>query len=373
MADMKLLPALVDKPEVNKVYNCDALTYLKAIPAETVNCIITSPPYFNLRIYSDGNPAEIGREPLLADYIQNLVAIFRECRRVLKSNGNFFLNMGDTYSASGRGGNPPDPQFTKQGPNAGSYVPSKRETFGFKPKDLLMVPHRLAIALQDDGWWVRQDNVWAKPNPMPESVTDRTTRAHEYMFHLTKSETYWYNAEAIKEPAKEVSKARQLRGHSDHHKNVNGAPGQTAHSMHAPRLNVHMGGGNFSKRYAGAQPAHGGQSHRKAYEMANKRSVFTVPVIGFKDAHFATFPPNLIKPFILAGCPVGGIVLDPFLGAGTTAFVSERLGRYWMGCELNPEYVEMIRKRLNKPYMLDIFTAIEMQETKLQKPALEAS
>ena len=289
----------------------------------------------------------MGLEKSPAEYVANMVRLFREARRVLKPEGNFWLNMGDSYAAN-RNAQVVDNKHKFVGNNLSMSVPD-----GLKPKDLLMMPHRLAIALQDDGWWIRQDNVWHKPNPMPESVTDRTTRAHEYVFHLTKSERYYYNADAIKEPVKPHSIKRQGRAVSDEHKNAGGAPGQTPHSMFKPRENTNKQDGVGKRQYNGFNERYDGQ----ATPMANRRSVWTIPPANYKEAHFATFPERLAEICILAGCPPGGIVLDMFMGAGTTAVVAIKTGRQYVGSELNQAYVAIAEKRIRQPLQVDMFKA----------------
>lgn len=337
--------------QVNTIHNMDALRFLQSLPASFVDCIVTSPPYFGLRDY--GVDGQMGLEKSPAEYVAALVAVFREARRVLKSDGNFWLNVGDGYANDSKwggatGGKPVMALHGNSGVGRG-----KKET-GLKPKDLLMMPHRLAIALQDDGWWVRQDNVWHKPNPMPESVKDRTTRAHEYVFHLTKSERYYYGADAIKEPVKPHSIKRQGRAVSADHKNAGGAPGQTPHSMFHPRENTNKQDGAGNRRYTGFNERYEGQST----PMANRRSVWTIPPANYKEAHFATFPERLAEICILAGCPPGGVVLDMFMGAGTTATVAIKSGRRYVGCELNPDYVAIAERRIRQPLEVDMFQAL---------------
>lgn len=340
---MKLLPPFVGVPEMNRIYNLDALQFLKALPTESVNCIVTSPPYFGLRDY--GVSGQIGLESTPAEYVQTMVTLFREARRVLRSDGVFWLNLGDTYTGGGRGNNPPlGAREWKQGTNAGSVIETRTDVDGLAPKSLIGIPWRVAFGLQDDGWIVRQDNVWAKPNPMPESVTDRTTRAHEYVFQFAKSGRYFFDKDAIAEPVKPDSIKRQGRAVSDNHKNTNGAPGQTPHSMFKARPNKQD---ELGKRtYTGFNERYEGQEN----PMANKRSVWTIPPAQFREAHFATFPYELPEICIKAGCPPGGLVLDPFMGSGTTALVARDLGRNFIGSDLNADYVAIARKRLSVPY-----------------------
>jgi len=283
----------------------DNLAVLKTLPDCSVHCCVTSPPYYNLRDY--GHAGQIGMERTPEEYVAKLVEVFREVRRVLRNDGTLWLNLGDSYAAtrkgsSGKGG--------KQQRNEGSVLSDRRAVApsGVRPKDLLGIPWRVAFALQADGWRLRQDIIWAKSAPMPESVTDRCTKAHEYIFLLAKSSHYYFDAKAIEEPA---AYAGQNRGGSTN---------------------------RYEQNAAGMD--------NKQYDVRNKRSVWTVNPQPYRHAHFATYPPKLIEPCILAGCPVGGVVLDPFLGSGTTAFVAVELGRKFLGIELNPRYAELARNRV---------------------------
>ena len=303
------------------IHTGDCLEVLRTQPDASAHCCVTSPPYFGLRDY--GAAGQIGLEPTPDEFVARLVEVFREVRRVLRDDGTCWINLGDSYNAAGRTGHGSRIGF-KQGTNRASAIGGDacRPSFdGLKPKDLLGIPWRVAFALQADGWYLRQDIVWAKPNPMPESVRDRCTKAHEYIFMLSKSERYFYDAEAIKEPAV-APKAAWTDG---------GSEKQRGHSRR------HAG---FNGRYAERIRAEGPPETR------NKRSVWTVTTKPFKEAHFATFPPDLIEPCILAGCPAGGMVLDPFGGAGTTGLVAARHGRNATLIELNPEYVEIARRRI---------------------------
>ena len=287
----------------------DCLTVLQSLPDGFANTCVTSPPYWGLRDY--GHDGQIGLEETPDAYVERMVAVFREVRRVLRDDGTLWLNLGDSYASTTKGsGGPSD----KQDSNAGSRYASRRLTLpdGVKPKDLVGIPWRVAFALQADGWWLRSDIIWHKPNPMPESVTDRPTKAHEYVFLMSKSARYYYDADAIKERSFTGSNA------------VNRA------------ARVHATGGAIT----------GGTSDiQTRSETKNKRSVWTVTTRPFSGAHFACYPPELIKPCIMAGCPEGGTVLDPFFGSGTTGMVAESLGRRWFGIELNPEYEPLIRQR----------------------------
>lgn len=303
------------RPRVRFVQG-DVRVRLAEMPSDHFDCAVTSPPYFGLRDY--GVDGQIGLESTLSEYLDQMTAVCREIRRVLKPQGTFWLNVGDSYAGSGRGGNPE--AGTKQGTNRGSQsvgVLYGRENAaqeverqrikdnnkalireGLKSKDLMMVPARLALALQADGWYLRSAIVWHKPNPMPESVKDRPTSAHEMVYMLTKSERYFFDAEAVKEPA--VSDHQS--GSDDQWTNVGGT--------------------------------------------RNVRNVWTIATKPYKETHFATFPPELAERCVKAGCPVGGHVLDPFGGAGTTGLVAQRLGRDATLIELNPAYVEIARRRV---------------------------
>jgi DNA modification methylase len=289
---------------------------------------VTSPPYYGLRDY--GHEGQIGLEETPEEYIKAMVEVFRCVWDVLEDDGTLWLNIGDSYYnyRPGKG-----QALVKQTvannnqdlPQACARRGNKLD--GLKEKDLIGIPWMLAFALRADGWYLRQDIIWHKPNPMPESVQDRCTKAHEYIFLMSKSQKYHYDADAIKEQMSEDSKARLTRGVSEVHKNVNGAPGQTPHSMNQPRKN----GENM-----------------ESPDNRNKRSVWTVTTKPYAGAHFAVFPQELIEPCIIAGAPAGGIVLDPFMGSGTTAQVAQNLGRQYLGCELNPEYEVLQNKRLSQ-------------------------
>lgn len=266
------------------VYSGDCRSVLASLPEESINCCVTSPPYWGLRDY--GTETQIGLEDDPKAYVQELVSVFREVRRVLRNDGVLWLNLGDTYAgnnsrASNNGragfGNPREGVFTRTGE-------------GLKHKDLVGIPWMVAFALREDGWYLRQDVIWHKPNPLPESVKDRCTKSHEYLFLLTKSPNYYFDYEAIREPA----------------------VGATEDGL------------------------------------KNKRSVWSVPVKPYKGSHFATFPIDLIKPCVLAGSPAGGTVLDPFGGSGTTVAVSIDNDRHGVAIELNSEYLPLIQKRIDE-------------------------
>jgi DNA modification methylase len=335
----------------------------------------------------------LGLEPSVDLYVAHVVELFREVRRVLKNDATLWLNLGDSYNAQKGQRKASDKAGAKQRSNAGAVALGSRHCDGLKPKDLCMIPFRVALALQADGWWVRSDIVWAKTNPMPESVTDRPTKAHEYLFLLSKSQKYFYDTDAIKEPCSPDTHARYARGRGDQHKWADGGPGnQTIATnkpgslfapigregrnsrMHVDRDPAHLryGSGNKQRKYAdgternipwtpGVNPKAAmsapGSKQNASFSAAvkdvvatrNKRTVWTVSTKPFKGAHFATFPPKLIEPCILAGSRVGDIVLDPFNGAGTTGLVALEHGRTYLGLELNGDYIEMSHKRLAIP------------------------
>lgn len=324
----------------NTIYCGDSLEILKTFPNESVNCCITSPPYFNLREYPHDKQMGLEETPEL--YIYKMVAIFSEVKRVLKKNGTCWINIGDSYAGSGRGNN----TNSKQGTNKGSIFEGKNSGYvpkGLKPKDLMGIPWRLAFALQDDGWWLRSDIIWNKTNCLPESVKDRCTRSHEYVFMLTKSAKYWYDADAIKEPAKQVSIERLKRAVTNKSKYVKQTPGgQLKQGIHRERANCKRLEGKAATTFQGGDHLVATFKNNKV----NKRSVWNVPVSRFRGNHFATFPESLIMPMVKSGCPENGIIIDPFMGAGTTAVVSKKLGRKYVGIEISESYVKMANKRI---------------------------
>lgn len=291
----------------------DALELLRTLPSESVHTCVTSPPYYNLRDY--GVEGQIGNEGSVEEYLQALVAVFREVRRVLHPNGTLWVNVGDSY-ATNSGSQPPTNTSNSCGHTA------KRVPQGYKKKDLIGIPWQLAFALRADGWYLRQDIIWQKPNCMPESVNDRCTRSHEYIFLLSKSAHYYFNAAAISEPVTSAKgNARTFRGGG-----------------------AYTGGRSHDNSAQVERESHGNSKNKTGRR--NKRSVWSVSTNGFRGAHFATFPEKLIEPCILAGCPEGGVVLDPFVGSGTAGVVAKRMGRGFMGCEINPSYVEMAARRI---------------------------
>lgn len=316
-----------------------------------VQTCVTSPPYYGLRDY--GVDGQIGNEETPQQFIDNLVEVFACVHDLLADDGTLWVNLGDSYynyrPGKGQALNKQTVSNTNQDlPQTCARRGNKLD--GYKEKDLMGMPWRLAFALQDFGWYLRQDIIWHKPNPMPESVQDRCTKAHEYIFLLSKSSKYYYDNESIKEPIQDESALRLLRGVSDSHKNINGAPGQTPHSMNKPRKNIRkefdtsMGGGGTG--FVGHSGYKNAEGELMVKENRNKRSVWSVTTKPYAGAHFAVFPSDLIEPCILAGAPVGGIVLDPFMGSGTTAQVAQTLGRKYLGCELNESYKSLQEKRL---------------------------
>jgi len=300
----------------------DALHLLREMPDTSVHCCVTSPPYWGLRDY--GAEGQIGLEATPDEYVARMVEVFRDVRRVLRDDGTCWVNLGDSYNAAGREGHGTRIGHKQQTNRAsGSGADSNRPTDrALKPKDLVGIPWRVAFALQSDGWYLRQDIIWAKPNPMPESVADRCTKAHEYVFLLSKSERYHYDAGAIAEAAICAGRVTEYDGTQ---KNANVDP-----TLQRTRL----GGAN------GSQSVTVGDTR-------NRRSVWTIPTAPYPGAHFATFPPALVEPCILAGCPDGGTVLDPFSGSGTTGMVALRHGRSYVGLELNPAYAALSRTRID--------------------------
>jgi DNA modification methylase len=322
----------------------DALTLARELPDDSVDCIVTSPPYWGLRSYlADDDPdkaKEMGAEPTLAEYVERLVALFRELRRALKPEGVAWLNLGDCY-ASSPPGNKTLGVSAKSGLNGAKDPDGKyRQTLaaghgtksdttkgsGLKPKDLCLVPYRVALALQDDGWYLRSNIVWAKPNPMPESVTDRPTNSHEAVFLLTKSARYWYDADAVREasarPDLAEKGATRRMGPSD-----------------AGGANLRNDEGRTCVPY---------QSHR------NLRNVWNIATKPYSGSHYAVMPPALVEPCIKAGCPAGGLVLDPFGGSGTVGMVAESLGRRWLMFDLDQRNADLMRERTAQRSLLGL-------------------
>ena len=335
-----------------KILAGDCLKILKTLPDESVNCCVTSPPYWGLRDYLvDG---QIGLEETVHEYVEKMAVVFREVRRVLQNDGTLWLNLGDSYCGNGKSGRQ---NLEELGKSLGTGGGKKHSAMacgrastpkGLKPKDLIGVPWRVAFALQDDGWYLRSEIIWHKQNPMPESVTDRPTKAHEQIFLLSKSPKYYYDCDAIREPYGEDERISGLQ-----RARLYGYDGK---GTYADWYNKERQGKDWvDKKSSGDQLTYG--QAKKASKTAppnlphpdgkNKRDVWAVASEAFKEAHFATFPTKLIEPCILAGCPEKGTVIDPFFGAGTTGLVADRLGRDCIGIELNPKYIEIAEERLN--------------------------
>lgn len=320
----------------------NALDELKRMEAESIDCCVTSPPYYNLRDY--GIDGQIGLEKTPEEYISKLVDVFREVRRILKKDGTLWIVIGDSYAGSGKGKN--DTHTTNKG-NKGSKNNSALQgnfrNAEIKPKDLIGIPWLLAFALRNDGWYLRQDIIWHKPNCMPESVKDRCTKSHEYIFLLSKIPKYYFDGEAISEPIAD-STVKRCSQNIAAQKGSDRQPGKSNGNMKAclPRYRGRKYTENPDKFYR--TKSHNMYDFRPR---RNKRDVWSVSTCGFKGAHFAVFPEKLIEPCVLAGCPNGGTVLDPFCGSGTTGVVAAKNNRNFIGIELNPEYAELARKRIS--------------------------
>ena len=315
-----------------KILQGNCLETLSSLEEKSVNTCVTSPPYWGLRDYGTGD--QFGQEESPEKFVENLVNVFREVRRVLRDDGTVWLNLGDSYCGTGHKGDHTDPKH-KDGRN-GQKVALNNKIKGFKPKDLIGIPWRVAFALQADGWYLRQDIIWSKPNPMPEMVKDRCTKAHEYIFLLSKLAKYYYNNEAIKEDAKRPNEKHTFGGKK-------------------ARENIIEKG---DPRFRNGHEQWGKEIITTTER--NKRSVWSIPVASYSAAHFATYPPELIKPCILAGCPEGGTVLDPFGGSGTTAQVASNLNRNAILCELNPEYVDIAKGRLHDSLGMFLYMTVEI-------------
>lgn len=336
----------------------DCLTVLRTLADQSAHCCVTSPPYFGLRDY--GVDGQIGLEETPDAYVAKIVEVFREVRRVLRNDGTLWLNLGDSYAGSWGAQSRPSSNDAKSNLQGGSMLSARqiqahpksthtgslKNTPGLKPKDLIGIPWRVAFALQADGWYLRQDIIWHKPNPMPESVHDRCTKAHEYLFLLSKSERYWWDAEAMQENAKTAGSAIKMADGWD--------TGEGGHGA------FHRQGREKGKKNGAVQSATRNRRsvwpidedefeqflQWKEEQEALRSDIWSISTRPYKGAHFATFPPKLIEPCILAGCPVGGTVLDPFFGAGTTGMVAKQHGREFVGIELNPEYLKLAEERI---------------------------
>ena len=291
-----------------KLIKGDVREVLKGLDPESVQCVVTSPPYWGLRDY--GVDDQLGLEPTPEEYVENMVSVFQEVKRVLRKDGTVWLNLGDSYFGGGRG---KDGKYEVAYKSVEDSKPDWSKVSGLKPKDLVGIPWRVALALQADGWWLRSDIIWNKPNPMPEAVKDRPTKSHEYIFLLTKSAKYYYDHEAIKEKGEYPAGTKAAKGSTKRYSTdlVNSRP---------PEYKVYDG-------------------------TRNKRSVWKITTKPYKEAHFATFPEELPETCIKAGTKRGDVVLDIFAGSGTTLRVASKLGRKGIGIELNPEYIKILKKR----------------------------
>ena len=307
--------------ETDRILCGDALEMLRTLPDNSVHCCVTSPPYYALRDY--GVDGQIGREDTPAQYVARLTDVFSEVRRVLRPSGTLWLNIADTYAGKGNQGDSVDPKY----PNGrtGQTVAINRRVEGCKAKDMIGIPWMLAFALRDSGWYLRSYIIWMKANPMPESCKDRPSRCYEHVFLLTKSRSYYYDAAAIAEPVAESTPMRMRRKFGKN-KYSAGIPGQAHQHLNDYRPN--------------------GYAEEDIPLLRNKRDVWQINSVPYKGAHFAAYPPKLVETCLLAGCPQDGIVLDPFLGSGTTAAVAKQMGRHYIGIELNPDYCELAKQRI---------------------------
>ena len=303
----------------------DCISVLKTLDSQSVDCVVTSPPYYGLRDY--GMDEQIGAEETPEKFVEKLVDVFRECKRVLRDDGTLWVNIGDSYCGTRSKGEYRDPKY-KDGRN-GQGVSITEKVKGCKSKDMIGVPWMLAFALRGDGWYLRQDIIWHKPNPMPESVRDRCTKSHEYIFLLSKAPKYYFDADAIKEPTKTKDNSNRNRDTTK----LNNTPGRA--------------------RMKGLKTNN--------YDMRNKRDVWSVSTKPLKEAHFAAYPEDLIEPCILAGSRRGGVVLDPFCGSGTTGIVAVRNERGFVGIELNPEYAEMSKRRIENEQKQGVQVGFELR------------
>ena len=307
------------------VIHCgDSLEVLKTLPENSVDCCVTSPPYYGLRDY--GADGQIGREATPEEYIDRLVSVFHEVKRVLTPEGTCWLNIADSYCGTGSKAQHTDPKYPK-GRN-GQQTAINRRAPGCKPKDLIGIPWLAALALRGDGWYLRSSIIWHKGNPMPESTRDRPTRCYEYVFLLTKSKKYYYDWQAVAEPIAPQTASRLKSGRGSGNKYAVAIPGQNnAQRINAPR-------------------SKGAYTDERISPVRSRRNVWQINNVPYHGGHFAAFPPKLAETCILAGCPVGGIVLDPFFGSGTTGMVAKSLDRRYIGIELNPEYCTLAKQRI---------------------------
>ena len=311
----------------SRIICADAVEGLRSLPDSSISMCVTSPPYYGLRDY--GSDQQIGTEETPAVYIERLVAVFREVRRVLREDGTLWVNIADCYAGSGKGVS--SRPVAEQNVNKQTYlmeadgVPTKMPHVwdGIKPKDMIGIPWMLAFALRADGWYLRSDIIWNKINCLPESVRDRPTKSYEHIFLLSRSPRYFFDADAIKEPITEESRKRYQRGRSE---------------------------GSKYGAFSGDQCINGSDygERMRGQKLRNKRDIWHISTNSYRmDGHFAMFPEKLVEPCILAGSQEGGIVLDPFFGSGTTGAVAKRLGRRFIGIDLNPDYCRMAQQRID--------------------------
>ena len=311
------------KENENRIICGDALETLKNFPDESINCSITSPPYYVLRDYH--KKEQIGREKTVEEYLDRLINVFREVRRVLKKDGTCFIVIGDSYAGTSSKKEQRDPKYPK-GRN-GQNPSITQKVLGYKSKDLMGIPWRLAFALREDGWYLRSDIIWHKENAMPEACKDRPTRSYEHIFLLSKSPRYYYDYDSLAEPMKEVSKKRYVRGRSKENKYLNENSGAKIQKINEARGYGQYKGDNIP-------------------QFRNKRDIWTINTTSFRGNHYAAFPPKLAEICTIAGCPKGGIILDPFIGSGTVGLIALLHNRKYIGIELNEEYVDLARKRI---------------------------
>ena len=311
------------KENENRIICGDALETLKNFPDESINCSITSPPYYGLRDYH--KKEQIGREKTVEEYLDRLINVFREVRRVLKKDGTCFIVIGDSYAGTSSKKEQRDPKYPK-GRN-GQNLSITQKVLGYKSKDLMGIPWRLAFALREDGWYLRSDIIWHKENAMPEACKDRPTRSYEHIFLLSKSPRYYYDYDSLAEPMKEVSKKRYVRGRSKENKYLNENSGAKIQKINEARGYGQYKGDNIP-------------------QFRNKRDIWTINTTSFRGNHYAAFPPKLAEICMIAGCPKGGIILDPFIGSGTVGLIALLHNRKYIGIELNEEYVNLTKKRI---------------------------
>ena len=318
---------------MNNILIGDCRNILPTLETKSVQCVVTSPPYYNLRDY--GVTSQIGQEATYQEYIESLVDVFREVRRVLKDDGTVWLNLGDSYAGSGHGGNLGKNKKLK------SMTPLKQTPLsGLKKKDLIGIPWRVAFALQEDGWYLRQDIIWHKPNVMPESVKDRCTKSHEYIFLLSKSKNYYFNAEAIKEDSVTFENRQPAIVRNRKY-------GYTS-KLNATHPSYNLRRDDKRDTFKQGSPQKRLNRKDSDYDITkrNKRDVWTIPTHPYKGAHFAAFPLGLVIPCVLAGSREGDVILDPFFGSGTVAEAAALLNRNWLGIDINPDYKPLYKQRL---------------------------